>query len=143
MFTTALAKHSQSFSLIGCISVGVDRIERNFEPMRKQVGERQRSELTDVTAKVVIYEAFVEGKLEARKHPARTGHDLYFEPLRVRKHNGSNGSAVVQKGLETNLHIVLALRSKCRFEPDFRDRIWTLFSGIHKTYTSLGAELCQ
>jgi len=50
---------------------------------------------------------------------------------------------VVQKGLETNLHIVLALRSKYRFEPDFRDKIRTPFSGIHKTYTSLGAELRQ
>ena len=38
------------------------------------------SELTDVTAKVVIYEAFVEGRLEAPKHLARTVHDLYFEP---------------------------------------------------------------
>jgi hypothetical protein len=29
---------------------------------------------------VVIYEAFVEGKLEAPKHLARNVHDLYFEP---------------------------------------------------------------
>jgi len=50
--------------------------------MRKQVETWQRSELTDVTAKVVIYEAFVEGKLEAPKHLARTVHDLYFEPKR-------------------------------------------------------------
>jgi len=49
--------------------------------MRKQVEAWQRSELTDVTAKVVIYEAFVEAKLEAPKHLiARTVHDLYFEP---------------------------------------------------------------
>jgi len=40
----------------------------------------QRSKLTDVTAKVVIYEGFVEGKLEAPKNLARTVHDLYFEP---------------------------------------------------------------
>ena len=53
-------------------------MQRNFEPMRKQVEAWQRSELTDVTAKVVIYEAFVEGKLEAPKH--RTVHDVYFEP---------------------------------------------------------------
>jgi hypothetical protein len=33
-----------------------------------------------VTAKVVIYEAFIEGKLEAPKHLARTVHDLYFDP---------------------------------------------------------------
>src|SRR6202008_5009808 len=71
-FTPVLAKHSKSFSLIDCISVGVDRMQRNFEPMRKQVEQWQRSELTDVTAKVVIYEAFVEGRLEAPKHLART-----------------------------------------------------------------------
>jgi hypothetical protein len=80
VFTPVLAKHSKSFSLIDCISVGVHRMQRNFEPMRKQVEAWQKSELTDVTAKVVIYEAFVEGRLEAPKHLARTVHDLYFEP---------------------------------------------------------------
>jgi len=55
-------------------------MQRNFEPMRKQVEAWQRSELTDVTAKVVIYEAFVEGKLDAPKHLACAVHDLYFEP---------------------------------------------------------------
>ena len=80
MFTPVLAKHSKSFSLIDCISVGMDRMQRNFEPMRKQMESWQRSELTDVTAKVVIYEAFVEGKLGAPKHIARSVHELYFEP---------------------------------------------------------------
>jgi hypothetical protein len=42
-------------------------MQRNFEPMRKQVEMWQRSELTDVTAKVVIYEAFVEGKVGVSK----------------------------------------------------------------------------
>jgi hypothetical protein len=79
-FTPVVAKHSKSFNLLDTLAVGVDRIQRNFEPMRKQVEVWQRSELTDVTTKVVIYEAFVEGKLEAPKHLARTVHDLYFEP---------------------------------------------------------------
>jgi hypothetical protein len=79
-FTPVLAKLSKSFSLIDDISVGVDRMQRNFEPMRKQVEVWQKSELTDVTAKVVIYEAFVEGRLEAPKDLARTVHALYFEP---------------------------------------------------------------
>jgi len=65
-----LAKHSKSFSLIDCISLGVDRMQRNFEPMRKQVEAWQRSELTDVAAKVVIYEAFVESRLEALHSPS-------------------------------------------------------------------------
>jgi hypothetical protein len=55
-------------------------MQRTFEPTRKQVEAWQSSELTDVTAKVVIYEAFVGGKLEAPKHLARSVHDLYFEP---------------------------------------------------------------
>jgi hypothetical protein len=76
VFTAVLAKHSKSFSLIDCFSVGVDRMQRNFEPMRRQVEVWQGSELTDVTAKVIIYEAFVEGKLEAPKHLARTVRDL-------------------------------------------------------------------
>jgi hypothetical protein len=55
-------------------------MQRNFEPMQRQVEAWQRSELTDVSAKVVIYEAFVEGKLDGLKHLARTVHGLYFEP---------------------------------------------------------------
>jgi hypothetical protein len=81
VFTPVLAKHSESFSLVDCISVGADGMQRNFEPMPRQVEAWQKSELTDVTAKVVIYQALVEGKLEAPKHLARTVHDLYFEPL--------------------------------------------------------------
>jgi hypothetical protein len=80
VFTPVLAKHSKSFSLVDAIAVGVDRMQRNFEPMRKKVKAWQRSELTDVTAKVVIYEVFVEGRLQAPKHLACGVHDLYFEP---------------------------------------------------------------
>src|SRR6202047_3080203 len=52
-FTPVPAKHSRSFSLIDCISVGVDRMQRNFEPMRKQVEAWQRSKLADVTTEVL------------------------------------------------------------------------------------------
>jgi hypothetical protein len=48
--------------------------------MRELVEAWRRSELTNVTAKVVIYDAFVEGKLEAPNRLVRTVHDLYFEP---------------------------------------------------------------
>jgi hypothetical protein len=36
VFTPVLAKHSKSFSLIDCVSVGVDRMQRNFEPTGKR-----------------------------------------------------------------------------------------------------------
>src|SRR5229473_1971370 len=56
-FTPLLAKHSKSFSLVDCISIGVDRMQRNFEPTRKRLRHGREVSLSDVTAKVVIYEA--------------------------------------------------------------------------------------
>jgi len=32
-----LAQHTKSFNLVDTLSVGVDRIQRNFEPMQRQV----------------------------------------------------------------------------------------------------------
>jgi hypothetical protein len=55
-------------------------MQRNFEPMRKQVEAWRQSELTDVTAKIIIYQAFIEGELDVPKHLARRVHDLYFQP---------------------------------------------------------------
>jgi hypothetical protein len=68
-FKPVLAKHSKSFSLMDCVSVGVDGMQCNFEPMRIQIDAWQRCELTEVTAKAVVHGAFVEGKLEAPKPP--------------------------------------------------------------------------
>jgi hypothetical protein len=36
-FAPVLPKDSKSLSLIDCIPVGVDRMQRNFEPIRMQV----------------------------------------------------------------------------------------------------------
>ena len=46
-----------------------DRMQRNFEPLRKQGEAWQRSELTHVTAKVVIYEAFRRGQTRSSQTP--------------------------------------------------------------------------
>ena len=48
--------------------------------MRKQVEAWQKSELTDVTARIIIFQAFIEGELDVPKHLARQVHDFYFEP---------------------------------------------------------------
>jgi len=48
--------------------------------MQQQIAAWRQSELTNVTAKLLIYEAFVEGELEVPKHLARRVHDLYFQP---------------------------------------------------------------
>src|SRR6476660_6086578 len=76
-FSPVLAKHSKNFNLIDAVSVGVDRMQRNFEPMRSQIETWKASRLADEAAKLVIYQAFVEEELEAPKHLARRVHDLY------------------------------------------------------------------
>jgi hypothetical protein len=80
VFTPVLAKHSKSFSLIDCVSVGVDRMQPNFEPMRQQVERWRAQQLSGEVARLTIYRAFIEGELEVPKHLARRVHDLYFNP---------------------------------------------------------------
>lgn len=79
-FSPVLAKHTKGFSLIDALSIGVDRMQRNFEPMRAQVVVWKHSLISNDEAKLVIYRAFVEGALEAPRHIARRVHDLYFSP---------------------------------------------------------------
>jgi len=79
-FTPVLAKHTKHLSLIDTLSVGVDRMQRDFEPMQRQVAAWAESRLADETAKLTIYRAFVEGELDAPRHLARRIHELYFDP---------------------------------------------------------------
>ena len=80
MFQPVLAKHCKSFNLIDTLSVGVDRIQQNFEPMRQQVESWRQTQMTDERAKLILYAAFVEGELEAPKSLLPEVHRLYLEP---------------------------------------------------------------
>jgi hypothetical protein len=62
------------------VSVGVDRIQRNFGPMQKQVETWQETELSNVSAKMIVYEAFIEAELDVPRHLARRVHEFYFNP---------------------------------------------------------------
>ena len=79
-FTPVLAKHSKNFSILDSLAIGVDRIQRNFDPLRDQVEAWRGSQISDDLAKLVIYRAFIEGELEAPRHLAREIHRQYFEP---------------------------------------------------------------
>ena len=75
-----LAKHTKHLSLVDILAVGVDRMQRNFEPMSKQIEAWKATVLPSDTAKLVIYRAFIEGTLDAPKHLAQRVHDQYFDP---------------------------------------------------------------
>jgi len=57
VFTPVLAKHTKSFNLVDTLSVGVDRIQRNFEPLQRQVEGWRQTQITDERAKLIFYSA--------------------------------------------------------------------------------------
>src|SRR5579862_8807401 len=79
-FTPVLAKHSAKANLIDLLSVGVDRMQRNFEPLIKTVGMWRDTPLNDSEARNIIYEAFIEGKMDIPMKLVGDVHRHYFEP---------------------------------------------------------------
>ena len=79
-FTPLLAKHSKHFNLIHSLEIGVSEMQRNFDPMTKQVARWRESQLTEVSAKMIIYDAFIEDRIDLPKHLAGPVHNLYFTP---------------------------------------------------------------
>ena len=80
VFTPVLAKHTKSFNLIDTLAVGVDRIQRSFEPMRRQVETWREAQIDDDQAKLILYRAFIDGELDAPKTLLSRVHRLYFQP---------------------------------------------------------------
>jgi hypothetical protein len=78
-FTPVLAKHSASMNLIDVVSTGVDKMQRTFDPLRRQVELWQKTNIDDNTAKLVIYNAFIQGDLKASSRLLPDVHRLYFE----------------------------------------------------------------
>ena len=66
-FTPVFAKHSKSFSLIDCISVGIDRNATQLRADAKAGRGVATERANGCTAKVVIYEALVTGRREAQR----------------------------------------------------------------------------
>jgi len=79
-FTPVLAKHSKSLNLIDLISVGVDKIQRNFQPLKLQIRDWHDYRLDDKSAKEIIYDAFMASKLGLPNYLLPDVHELYFNP---------------------------------------------------------------
>jgi len=78
-FEPLLAKHTKNFNLQRALSVGVDDMQRNFKPMVEAVERWRENHISDATARLIIYRAFVEGELEAPYHLDRRVH-VCFNP---------------------------------------------------------------
>jgi hypothetical protein len=77
-FTPVLAKHSASMNLIDLVSIGVDKMQRNFEPLRAQVDFWQSTPISDDEARLAIYRAFVDKNLPVPARLLSHVHRLYF-----------------------------------------------------------------
>jgi len=49
--------------------------------MRQQVEDWRAKQISTATAKLIIYQAFIESELDAPKHLVRRVHELYFQPI--------------------------------------------------------------
>lgn len=79
-YEPVVRKHSKNLVIDDVIAMGVERMQRNFSPMMRQVNAWRDHELPDASAKLVIYRAFIEDELAAPKHLSRIVHENYFAP---------------------------------------------------------------
>ena len=79
-YTPVLKKHTKNFNLDEALVIGMDHIQRNFEPMQRDVSRWRETQISDATAKLLIYDAFVEGGMDLPKYLMRQTHEYYFNP---------------------------------------------------------------
>jgi hypothetical protein len=81
-FMAVTRKHSKSLEkeLQDVLAVGVDRVQRQFEPMLAQVDAWRNHQLPDAQAKEHIYDCFVRERIDCPKHLMKDVDRLYFEP---------------------------------------------------------------
>jgi hypothetical protein len=79
-FEAVLAKHTKHFDLADAVALGVERMQRGFAPMGRQIDAWREHDLPDALARNVIYAAFIEDGMPIPKHLARVVHRHYFAP---------------------------------------------------------------
>lgn len=80
-FTPLLHKHTRNLALRDSISIAVDRIHRGFDHLEERITSMRRFLLTDNDARLLIYQAFIEGQIKSMpRHLLPVVHDNYFSP---------------------------------------------------------------
>lgn len=57
------AKHTKNFDLIEAVSVGVDRIHRGWEPLKREIEMKRRTVVPKDDARLLIYRAFTAHRM--------------------------------------------------------------------------------
>jgi hypothetical protein len=80
-FMPIARKHTKHLDIVEVVNGAVDRAQRHFEPMKVQVDTWRAHSLSTLRAKEIIYDAFVEGGLDAPMRLLPRVHEHYFEPV--------------------------------------------------------------
>jgi hypothetical protein len=75
-FKPLLAKHTKHFDLVESLSIGVDRIQRGFGPLRDAITFKRSYRLRDDEARSMIYQAFMENRFPLKL--LKTVHHEFF-----------------------------------------------------------------
>jgi hypothetical protein len=78
-FKPVLRKHTKAMEITDLIAVGIEKIQRNFDPMARQVEDWKARMLPDLHAKSIIYDACLAEKLFPR-NLLPSVHRHYFTP---------------------------------------------------------------
>jgi hypothetical protein len=72
-FMAITRKHSKTLEtgLQDVLAIGVDRVQRQFEPMLAQVDAWRNHSLSDLQAKEIVYDAFIRERVDCPKHLMR------------------------------------------------------------------------
>lgn len=75
-FKPLLAKHTKHFDLVESLSIGVDRIQRGFQPLKEAIASKRSRQLRDEEARSMIYRAFMENRFPLKL--LKTVHQEFF-----------------------------------------------------------------
>lgn len=75
-------RHSKALEkeLVEVLAVGVDRVQRQFQPMLDRIDAWKNHQLADISAQQLIYRAFVHDEIDCPKHLMKDVDSLYFNP---------------------------------------------------------------
>ncbi|KAF0242485.1 MAG: hypothetical protein FD167_3870 [bacterium] len=79
-FVPIKVKHSQKLELSECVSIGVDRMQRNFKPLQNQVEKWKGEFVSNDEARSIMFEALVDKKLPLPITLLPLVHKHYFKP---------------------------------------------------------------
>lgn len=76
-FKPLLAKHTKGLDVIEAVSMGIDRIQRQWSPLREAIDRKRQTYLSQDEASLLIYKAFMEKNFPVSL--IKTVHQDFFE----------------------------------------------------------------